>query len=164
MRRRGYPGKRLLDVPLGLCLLAPLMAAVAVLLSWESGTAPLELRPTVGVRGRRFLRVVFRAPRGRPGRAAVRIAESFLLGAPQLWNVLLGQMSLVGPAPLSPAEAIRIVSRSPGGSARFSVAPGLFGPLRLAPPDLPRAQRLEAELLYARTCTLATDLAILAAR
>lgn len=46
---------------------------------------------------------------------------------PQLWNVLAGDMSLVGPRPETPHHAARFAARFPGYSERFTVRPGLTG-------------------------------------
>jgi len=56
---------------------------------------------------------------------------------PQLWNVLRGDMSLVGPRPDRPEIATELESRSPDYERRFSVNPGIIGLARVySPPGL----------------------------
>jgi putative colanic acid biosynthesis UDP-glucose lipid carrier transferase len=51
---------------------------------------------------------------------------------PQLFNVLRGDMSLVGPRPLTPADADRLVAQHPPFAERFAVPPGLTGLAQVA--------------------------------
>lgn len=84
---------------------------------------------------------------------------------PQLWNVLRGEMSLVGPRPERPEIAHDLRSRLAGFSQRTSVKPGLTG---LAQLRLGYASRLEEhkrklrlDLAYVRTRSTWTDLKLL---
>jgi lipopolysaccharide/colanic/teichoic acid biosynthesis glycosyltransferase len=78
----------------------------------------------------------------------------------QVWNVVLGDMSLVGPRPLTLADAERLVAAHPPFAARFDVPPGVTG---LAQVCGARGPVLTAELdaHYAQTRTATGDLAIL---
>jgi exopolysaccharide biosynthesis polyprenyl glycosylphosphotransferase len=79
---------------------------------------------------------------------------------PQLWNVLRGEMSLVGPRPALPAEVLRY---EPHHFVRFEVLPGITGPWQVggrnAIKDFEDVVRLEAD--YVRGWTLWRDLVIL---
>lgn len=78
---------------------------------------------------------------------------------PQLFNVLGGSMSLVGPRPIVPDE---LVEYEPAGRELLSVRPGITGAwTSLGPrrPEYPERARLELE--YVRTRQVGTDLAIL---
>ena len=79
---------------------------------------------------------------------------------PQLFNVLRGDMSLVGPRPLTPADAARLGALHPTFTARFAVAPGLTG---LAQVCLPQGVAMTARLdaAYVRHRSAALDLKIL---
>jgi lipopolysaccharide/colanic/teichoic acid biosynthesis glycosyltransferase len=77
-----------------------------------------------------------------------------------LWNVLRGEMSLVGPRPALPSEVLRY---EPHHFVRFEVLPGITGPWQVggrnAIRDFEDVVRLESE--YVRGWTLWRDLVIL---
>lgn len=145
--------KQLLDVAfaaLGLVLLAPVMAAVAVAIKLTSRGPVLFTQQRCGLNGRRFtlykfrtmvagaeLRMeevahlnrvngpAFKAERDPRVTRVGRILRRFSLDElPQLANVLLGQMSLVGPRPPIPAEVARYQRWQ---RRRLSMKPGLTG-------------------------------------
>jgi sugar transferase EpsL len=132
--------KRALDVTgaaIGLTLGAPLLAGVAAIV-WADVGRPVLFRQTrPGLGGRTFELVKFRTMRdavdrdGRPRPDAERLTRvGALLRAasldelPELWNVLRGQMSLVGPRPL----LVQYLPRYSAEQARrHDVKPGLTG-------------------------------------
>jgi exopolysaccharide biosynthesis polyprenyl glycosylphosphotransferase len=78
---------------------------------------------------------------------------------PQLVNVLLGQMSLVGPRPLIPEED-RFVSD--WGRSRLSIKPGMTGPWQvLGRSDIPFAEMVKLDYLYVTGWSLWTDLKLI---
>jgi lipopolysaccharide/colanic/teichoic acid biosynthesis glycosyltransferase len=79
---------------------------------------------------------------------------------PQLWNVLKGEMSLVGPRP----EELRVVRHySDWHRQRLAVKPGLTGPMQVnGRADLSLDERVELELDYIRDYTPWRDLRLLA--
>lgn len=78
---------------------------------------------------------------------------------PQIFNVLRGDMSLVGPRPALPEE----VQAYPSAAyERLTVLPGITGPWQISGrADLSFDQMVSLDVAYARTGNLATDLAIL---
>jgi len=79
---------------------------------------------------------------------------------PQLWNVLIGEMSLVGPRPVTAAELARY-----RGSARhyLAVRPGLTGMWQLdGRKDLPYARRVLLDRFYVMRPSIGRDVALLA--
>lgn len=84
---------------------------------------------------------------------------------PQLWNVLRGDMSLVGPRPERPEFVSRFVRQIPHYQARHSVFPGITGLAQLfLPPDTEVAhveRKLVFDLQYARNPAVSVDLRIL---
>jgi exopolysaccharide biosynthesis polyprenyl glycosylphosphotransferase len=93
----------------------------------------------------------------RVGRLLRRISLDEL---PQLWNVLRGEMSIVGPRP----EQVELVRRYRAEHRfRLSVKPGITGPMQVfGRGDLTFHERLAVELDYIENLSLARDLRILA--
>lgn len=116
-RRLGRAAQRGIDLGLAvplLCALAPLLAVLAVRARWRVGRV-LARTPQVGRHRRPFDRLAF-AGGGRGAGLAV------------LWNVVRGDLSLVGPRALSAAEAAALPA---GAQVRFEVRPGLVSPFAL---------------------------------
>ena len=88
---------------------------------------------------------------------------------PQLWNILRGDMSVVGPRPLRPGEAdstadgVQLpLSAIPGYEARHRVRPGLTGIAQVyAPRDLPRTGKFRYDLLYQRKAGFGLDVRLI---
>lgn len=78
---------------------------------------------------------------------------------PQIWNVLRGEMSLVGPRPITTAELARY------GELRFgylSLRPGVTGPWQVhGRGDGCYSERIRMDHRYGREISLATDLALI---
>lgn len=120
-----------------LILLSPLMAIVALLI-WRQMGRPVIFRQTrPGLYGRPFEMLKFRTmreslgPDGKPLRDAERLTPlgrflraSSLDELPEFWNVLKGEMSLVGPRPLL-MEYLPLYS--PEQARRHDVRPGITG-------------------------------------
>lgn len=174
-RPRGYPGKRLLDVVLAglaLIVLAPLLAGVALAV-WRSLGRPVFFRQErPGFRGRPFRLVKFRTmtdardAQGNPlpdGQRLTRLGRflrrSSLDELPELWNVLRGDMSLVGPRPL----LMRYLPYfRPRERLRFEVRPGITGLAQVSGRNcLGWDQRLELDARYVENLSLRQDLCIL---
>jgi lipopolysaccharide/colanic/teichoic acid biosynthesis glycosyltransferase/GT2 family glycosyltransferase len=180
--------KRLLDVGLaaaGLLLALPLMLAAAVVIKLDSPGPVLFLQTRVGQHGRPFRMVKLRTmvqnaeqlleqPAGTPGRPSglpkapgdTRITRAgrwlrrwSIDELPQLWNVLRGEMSLVGPRPEEP----RIVALyTDWHRRRLAVKPGLTGPMQVnGRGSLPLDERVRLELDYIDHYSLRRDLALL---
>jgi lipopolysaccharide/colanic/teichoic acid biosynthesis glycosyltransferase len=162
--------KRVLDLVL-LVPLLPLFAAavgiLALLVLACDGRPVLFAQPRLG-RGRRIFSILklrtmtteADARDRRPTRLGAILRERGLDELPQLWNVLRGEMSLVGPRPLTTVDADRLTALHAGFAARFEVAPGITG---LAQVSLARGAALTARLdaRYAATRTVALDVRLL---
>jgi lipopolysaccharide/colanic/teichoic acid biosynthesis glycosyltransferase len=183
--------KRLVDVlaaSLGLALLAPLWLATALLMLLQDGGPVLFRQERIGRGGRPFLLWKFRTMRHRAGGELLTVAGDpriTLLGRflrrtkldelPQLWNVLRGEMSLVGPRP----EVRRYVERYTCDQRRvLDLYPGITDPASLAyvdeervltgfaDPELAYVERIMPEkirlnLEYAAHATVLSDLALI---
>ena len=180
--------KRLFDVGLagtGLCLSWPLWLVIAVLVKLDDGGPVFYAQPRVGRSGVPFSSLKFRSMRPDadarfgPRQAAPADARVTRVGRvlratamdelPQLWNILRGDMSFVGPRALMPEEieagglASVPLARIPGYEARHRVRPGLTGLAQVyADRDLPRRQKFRYDLLYIRRRSFALDLRLVA--
>jgi lipopolysaccharide/colanic/teichoic acid biosynthesis glycosyltransferase len=135
----------------GLILTAPLLAAVALALRRATGQ-PLRREERIGERGRtialRSLAITDDLRRG--SRAWSLVAATGIAALPQLWSVLRGELSVVGPRPRG------------AGHAPPPVRPGLTGLAQLEQMRrcLPVTEQLELDDDYARTWSLRLDAAI----
>ncbi len=139
-RRIYFATKRLFDVTLaflGLVVTAPLMALVALAVLVVMGRPVLFVQTRAGRHGRPFRLYKFRTmtdavdARGRPlpdDRRLTRLGAflrwTSLDELPQLWNILMGDMSFVGPRPLPLAY---LPLYTPEQARRHEVRPGLTG-------------------------------------
>lgn len=176
--------KRIVDVIVSLIVLvagAPLWLAVGALVRATSAGPALYRQTRVGRHGRPFTMLKFRtmiddAERETgPVWAARRDDRVTPLGrwlrrlrldeVPQLWNVLLGQMSLVGPRPERPFFVDRLADRIPLYSRRHRVQPGVTGLAQVKwryDTDLDDVrQKLKYDLFYIETMSLGLDAKIL---
>ncbi|MHB1558651.1 MAG: sugar transferase [Isosphaeraceae bacterium] len=167
--------KRLMDVVLsaaGLIGLAPIMAVVAIAVGLKMGRPVLFRQVRPGQGGRPFVLYKFRtmrqanAPDGGPLPDADRLTA---LGAflrrtsldelPQLWNVLKGDMSLVGPRPLLVEYLPHYDDRQ---RTRHDVQPGITGLAQVhGRNELPWDLRLELDARYVEQLSIRLDVAIL---
>jgi lipopolysaccharide/colanic/teichoic acid biosynthesis glycosyltransferase len=171
--------KRLLDVVLaGLGLVAgsPLLGAAAVAIRLEDGGPVFYRQRRVGLGGREFELLKLRTmvvgaetmgagwavnegdPRiTRAGRVLRRLSLDEL---PQLWNVLRGDMSVVGPRP---TLAYQVERYTPRQRRRLDVKPGLTGWAQVkGRATLPWEERIELDVWYVEHRSLWLDLKILA--
>ncbi|MEV6692360.1 sugar transferase [Micromonospora sp. NPDC051196] len=167
-------GKRLFDVVLAAVLLlltAPLMAAVAVTVAVGLGRPVLFRQCRIGLDERPFELVKFRSmrePRGDLLSDADRLTPlgrwlraTSLDELPTLWNVLRGDMSLVGPRPLLPAYLGRY---SPTQARRHEVRPGVTGLAQVRGRNcLDWDDKLALDVEYVERRDLRLDLSILVA-
>jgi lipopolysaccharide/colanic/teichoic acid biosynthesis glycosyltransferase len=128
---------RIADIALASCALvgaAPALAVAAAAIALLDGRPVLFVQERVG-RSRRSFRVLkLRTMReGRPTPVGTRLRGTGLDELPQLVNVLRGEMSLVGPRPLTAADVTRLGWDDPRYDARWSVRPGITGPAQLQP-------------------------------
>ncbi len=96
------------------------------------------------------------------GRALRRLRIDEL---PQLWNVLAGDMSLVGPRPERPHFVAQLTREIPFYAARHSLKPGITGwaqvRYRYGASVQDAAQKLQYDLYYVKNHTLFLDTVIL---
>jgi lipopolysaccharide/colanic/teichoic acid biosynthesis glycosyltransferase len=123
--------KRLFDLggaAAGLLAFSPVMAVVAAAILLEDGW-PVLFRQTRLGRGRRAFTILkFRSMRdGRITQVGRILRATGLDELPQFVNVLRGEMSAVGPRPLTESDVIRLGWTAPRYDFRWRVLPGLTG-------------------------------------
>jgi len=180
--------KRTIDVlgaSAGLLLSVPIMLVVAVAIKLDSRGPVLFRHPRLGKDGRPFVMLKFRSMysearllqeqllqenevpgpvfkiRSDPRVTRVgRIIRKYSLDElPQLWNVLRGQMSLVGPRPPIPDEVARY---QPWQRERLAVKPGLTCTWQVSGrSDIPFDEWVRMDIEYVRSRSLLMDLKLL---
>lgn len=181
--------KRAFDASLagtGLLLSLPLWAAIAAAIKLEDGGPVFYGQERVGQGGRVFRVLKFRSmvPDAEAVVGAVQASEvdprvtrvgRFMRATaadelPQLWNIVRGDMSFVGPRALRPGEIevgaggrlVRL-EEVPGFEQRCQVRPGLTGVAQIyAPRDLERRNKFRYDRVYLRAQSFWLDLRLIA--
>lgn len=167
--------KRILDLALAIPLLVlagPFLLVLAWLLRRSTGGSAFTGITVAGVGDRPFrlyrLRTLplefkvelHRQPRDARLTWAGKLARRTLLEiAPELWNVVRGELSMVGPRPLTLRES---ASLEPEHRFRKELPPGLTGLWKIDPrPHLGALDELELDLLYLRLRSFLFDITVL---
>lgn len=180
--------KRAFDVLLastGLVVSSPLWLVFATAIKVEDGGDVFYGQERVGQRGRTFYVLKFRsmvpnaeaavgpvqASAGDPRitRVGHWLRATAMDELPQLWNILRGDMSFVGPRALRPGEIevqgdgrIEKLEEVSGFDRRCAVRPGLTGIAQIyAARDIPRRQKFRYDALYLRQQRLSLDLRLI---
>jgi lipopolysaccharide/colanic/teichoic acid biosynthesis glycosyltransferase len=181
--------KRLFDsslAGLGLILSLPFWCVIPLAIKIEDGGPIFFPQARVGRKGRVFDALKFRSMRPdaealtgpvqatendpritRVGRVLRATAMDEL---PQLVNILVGDMSFVGPRPLRPGEVevrgdgqLTPLADIPGYDERHSIRPGLTGLTQVyAPRDISRTSKFRLDRLYLRRASFCLDLKLIA--
>jgi lipopolysaccharide/colanic/teichoic acid biosynthesis glycosyltransferase len=185
--RRGYSGKRILDVLGSIALLAltsPLLALTALAIKFDDGGPVFFRQSRVGLDGRSFFMLKFRSMRPdaesmvaslqagnasdgllfklhrdpRVTRVGRVIRRTSIDELPQLVNVLAGEMSLVGPRPLPVApEQFDAIDNE-----RHAALPGITGYWQIAGGSaLGYDEMVRLDLAYIRNASLTLDLRLI---
>lgn len=186
--RSDQVAKRAIDLVLTSCalvLLAPLLAAIAVAVKATSKGPVLFSQVRMGRGNQPFRMFKFRtmvdgaeerkaelahlneaqqpmfkiAADPRVTRVGQLLRRTSLDELPQLWNVLVGQMSLVGPRPLVPDEDARVIGWY---RARLNLSPGLTGPWQvMGRTEIPFQEMVKLDYRYVADWSLWNDLKLL---
>ncbi|MGK5110429.1 sugar transferase [Geodermatophilus sp. CPCC 205506] len=164
-----------------LVVLSPVLAGLSLWILVDAGPPVLFVQPRVGKGGREFPMLKFRTmvddavrvgaelgvtedPYGvvkddpRITRSGRFLRRTGLDELPQLVNVLVGQMSLVGPRPDIPVQARHYTDHE---RRRLEVLPGITGYSQVnGRDDIPWPERIEQDIHYIDTWTLALDVRI----
>jgi len=169
-------GKRVWDLLLATTMaviLLPLILVVVVIVRWRLGSPVLFKQPRGGLGGRHFTLFKIRGmtdARGSDGKllpdeqrltsTGRRIRDWSLDELPQLWNVIRGDMSLVGPRPLYTSYLKRYTAEQ---SRRHETRPGITGWAQVNGRNaISWEDRFQLDVWYVDHLSLALDLKILA--
>jgi lipopolysaccharide/colanic/teichoic acid biosynthesis glycosyltransferase len=170
--------ERLVDLSLSLAgsiLTAPVVALLALAVRLESPGHPLYTQTRAGKDGRPFsiykLRTMVTGAEFTGAGLAIQEGDARITRVgrflrrysldelPNLYNVLRGEMSIVGPRPTLPAQVAQYTDRQRG---RLAVKPGITGWAQInGRASLPWAERIELDIWYVEHRSLALDLRIL---
>lgn len=168
--------KRLFDIALALLLALPAGLAVtilAIVIRLDSAGPAILRQPRIGRDGQ-----VFTCLKLRTMHQGTRVAASHEIGAsavtrvgrvlrrlkldelPQLWNILKGEMSFVGPRPCLPTQTELIAERTARGV--YAIRPGITGVSQVAGVDMSDPVRLATlDATYLTDMSLGRDLELI---
>ena len=176
--------KRAFDIvtsAIGLVVLSPLFGLIALQIKWSSKGPVFYAQERVGLYGRPFHIYKFRTmidhaesdgvPKltldddPRITKLGHGLRKYRLDELPQLWNILRGDMSIVGPRPERPYFIDQIMKEAPYYCLIYKVRPGLtsWGPIRVGYTDTieKMIERLNSDVVYVENMSLLLDLKIL---
>jgi len=179
--------KRAFDITfatVGLLVTAPLWLVIPVLIRLDDGGPVFYRQSRSGLQGREFMVSKFRsmvvdaerdgARQAVPGDTRITRVGRWLRATamdelPQLWNILVGDMSVVGPRALRPGEieadgdgTLVRLEDVPGFALRSTVRPGLTGVAQVyAARELPRRQKFRYDRLYIRRQSFWVDVQLI---
>ena len=164
----------------GLVLLSPLLAFIALVVRCSSKGPVIYSQERIGQYGLPFRIYKFRtmidhAEQGTPQITQDKDPRITRIGRwlrkyrldelPQLWNILRGDMSVVGPRPERPYFIEQIMKDAPYYCLLYKVRPGLtsWGPIRVGYTDTMEKmiERLNCDIVYVENMSLLLDLKIL---
>ena len=176
--------KRIFDVVVAsllLCIALPIMLVTIILIMLEDGAPVFYRQERVGLAGRVFRVIKFRSMRrdaekdGKPRWASSNDDRATRVGRvirklridelPQLFNVLVGDMSLIGPRPERPFFVDQLAREIPFYNVRHCVKPGVTGWAQVryqygASVD-DAIEKLQYDLYYVKNHTLTLDTLVL---
>lgn len=175
--------KRVLDIlvsVLGMILLSPLFIYTAIRLKLSSTGPLLYLQQRIGYKGKPFIMIKFRSmiPDAEPDGPVLssdndpritnwgKVMRKWRLDElPQLWNILKGEMSLVGPRPERKFYIDSLIQKHPEYNYLLKVKPGLtsWGMVKFgyASSLEEMAERMPYDLMYIENVSLALDFKIM---
>jgi exopolysaccharide biosynthesis polyprenyl glycosylphosphotransferase len=182
LRGPAWALKRLFDIvvcSLGLVVLSPVMAVIAIAVRYEGGPGIFYRQARMTRDGRIFEVIKFRSMRPasdeesrsnwsiandvRVGRFGKFLRRSSLDELPQLWNILRGEMTLVGPRPERPYFVEQFSAEHPRYAKRHRVVCGLTGLAQVSGlrGDTPISDRARYDNFYIENWSLWLDAKVL---
>jgi len=175
--------KRLIDITAsiaGIILLSPLFIYTALRVKFSSGGPLFYLQERIGYKGRPFVMIKFRSMQPDAEKAGPELSSDHdtritgwgkvmrkwrLDELPQLWNIIKGEMSLVGPRPERKFYIDQIVQKHPEYNYLLKVKPGLtsWGMVKFGYASTfdELIERMPYDLMYIENVSLALDFKIM---
>lgn len=170
--------KRAIDLCFALAIIVPLswlLALLWIVVKLDSPGPGIFAQPRIGRQGRPFICYKFRTMRvGTRIAGTHEVASSSVTRSghwlrrlkldelPQAWNILINDMSLVGPRPCLPTQTELIAAR--GARGVLSLKPGITGLAQVNGIDMSNPERLARwDARYLRTQSLGLDLRLILA-
>ncbi|HDR4905610.1 TPA: exopolysaccharide biosynthesis polyprenyl glycosylphosphotransferase [Bacillus cereus] len=172
--------KYILDVIfalLGLIILTPVILIFSLLIILESPGSPFYLQERLGLHGKRFNVIKLRSMRNDAEKNGAKWAEKndpritkiglFIRKTridelPQLFNILKGEMSLVGPRPERPIFTEKFELEIPGFKTRLEVKPGLTGWAQVnGGYEITPKEKLKLDIYYINHASIILDFKII---
>ncbi|EEL58882.1 sugar transferase [Bacillus toyonensis] len=172
--------KYILDVIfalLGLIILAPVILIFSLLIILESPGSPFYLQERLGLYGKKFKVIKLRSMRNDAEKNGAKWAEKndpritkiglFIRKTridelPQLFNILKGEMSLVGPRPERPMFTEKFEHEIPGFKKRLNVKPGLTGWAQVnGGYEITPKEKLKLDIYYINHASIILDFKII---
>ncbi|HFJ9488410.1 TPA: sugar transferase [Bacillus cereus] len=161
----------------GLIILTPVILIFSLLIILESPGSPFYLQERLGLHGKRFNVIKLRSMRNDAEKNGAKWAEKndpritkiglFIRKTridelPQLFNILKGEMSLVGPRPERPMFTEKFEKEIPGFKRRLEVKPGLTGWAQInGGYEITPEEKLRLDIQYINNSNLLLDLKII---
>lgn len=175
-----FGSKYILDVIfalLGLIILTPVILIFSLLIILESPGSPFYLQERLGLHGKRFNVIKLRSMRNDAEKNGAKWAEKndpritkiglFIRKTridelPQLFNILKGEMSLVGPRPERPIFTEKFEREIPGFKTRLEVKPGLTGWAQVnGGYEITPKEKLKLDIYYINHASIILDFKII---
>lgn len=176
--------KRAIDLLLSVLMAIPaipVLVVVGILIRIDSPGPVIYKQRRVGVNGCRFTIYKLRSMRNdaeklgasyaavndpRVTRIGIWLRKTRVDELPQLWNVIKGDMAIIGPRPERPENEGMLEEALPGFHMRTTVRPGLTGWAQICAPYASTAEqsgrKLEYDLYYIRNASIRLDFQIAA--
>ncbi|PER82240.1 sugar transferase [Bacillus cereus] len=162
---------------IGLIVLAPVILIFSLLIVLESPGSPFYLQERLGLHGKKFKVIKLRSMRNDAEKNGAKWAEKndpritkvglFIRKTrvdelPQLFNILKGEMSLVGPRPERPMFTEQFEHEIPGFKKRLEVKPGLTGWAQInGGYEITPKEKLKLDVYYINKASIVLDFKII---
>jgi undecaprenyl phosphate N,N'-diacetylbacillosamine 1-phosphate transferase len=156
-RKRGFD---IVAATTGIVVFTPVMVALAVAIPASDGDSLLFRQRRQGIRRQTFTILKFRTMRaGKVSRIGRWLRGTGIDEVTQFINVLRGDMSMVGPRPLTPDDVVRFGWDDPSHDSRWGIKPGITGLCQVfGGDDLDESFRLDIQYLQDQSLRLDLEL------